>query len=163
MIFSRILSLSVIVACLSATAVFAVPEKQDSPGINMRQQKVNHCKFKFGDKEQQVDPIKALENKKEKINTLLKENKISKEKADAMIARIDAKLKKINEFNKLAPQQKKEKLINDFKSVIEKRIKDGRLDRNKGDELIKDFTEKVNNWDGKGYPMFHKRGFKLKR
>jgi hypothetical protein len=40
-----------------------------------------------------------------------------------------------------------------------KTVSEGRLTRDKADELIKNYTEKVIQWDGKGYPpKFGKKG-----
>jgi len=103
------------------------------------------------------DPIKFLEKKKARIQALLKEGKIEKEKADAIIKRIDERIKKLKEFNKLTTAQKKEKLIQEFKAKIAEKVKAGKLTKEKGDELIKKYTEKVEKWDGKGYPDFHHR------
>jgi len=108
------------------------------------------------------DPLEALKKKKEKIQSMLKEGKISKEEADAINARIDKKIKEIEEFNKLSPEQKKDKLMKGFKESVEKGVKSGKLTREKADEMIKKFNEKLQNWDGKGYPDFLIKGFGFK-
>lgn len=169
--FPRILSAAVITTCLTATAAFAAPDVSSPSNVAVSQQKSDTVKkerkdfkgegFKHKhDGIKQQDPIKALQRKKEKIQTLLKDGKITKEKADAIIARIDSKIKEIEEFNKLTPQQKKDKLISGFKASVGKRVEEGKLTQEKADELVKKFTEKVQKWDGNGYPQFHKKWFK---
>ncbi|MCR4434934.1 MAG: hypothetical protein QHH06_05315 [Clostridiales bacterium] len=108
----------------------------------------------------QKDPLQALQDKKERVQSLLKEGKITKEKADAIIAKIDLKIKNIKEFNSLTLPQKKDRLKSNFKASMDKKVKDGKLTQDKANELIKDFNEKVEKWDGSGYPEFcGKKGF----
>jgi hypothetical protein len=163
----RILASVVVIACLSATAVFAAPAVLDSQNANQKLQKsdtLNMGKKDFKNREIfKQDPIKALESKREKVQTLLKEGKITKEKADAINTRIDSKIKEIQEFNKLTIQQKKDKMTTNFKTMIEKRVKDGKITKVKADEMIQKFTKKIEKWDGKGYPQFHKKGMKFKK
>ncbi len=151
--FFRTLAPVLLSACLLTSTAFAAPGNPNAPGIEAKHQKCEDFS---------KDPVKALESKKERIQSRLKEGKISKEKADAITARIDAKIKEVNEFNKLTPPQKKAKLINDFKTSMERRVKEGKLTRENADTILKDFTEKVNQWDGNGYPKFHGKGFKGK-
>ncbi len=96
---------------------------------------------------------------------MLKEGKINKEKADEKITRINSKINEIQEFNKLTPEQKKDRLINNFKASIENRVKEGKLERKQADELLKKFLKKIGSWDGNGYPDFHLRhsGHKCKK
>lgn len=100
------------------------------------------------------DPIKVLENCKTKIQAMLKDGKITEEKANSKIAKIDEEIKKIKEFNALTLDQKKEKLTNDFKTFIQKQVQDGKLTQEKADEILKKFTDKLAKWDGIGYPKF---------
>lgn len=101
------------------------------------------------------DPVKMLEEKKIKVQELLKEGKITKEKADEINSRLNSKIKEIQSFNKLTLEQKREKLISDCKAKVEKLIKEGKLDSTKGNEIISRYTEKINSWDGTGYPFYH--------
>lgn len=169
--FYKAFGAALIAACITATAAFAQPynsslaesvstlqQKNDAEKKEKKDFKGEECKKGRGLKKQK-DPIKALESKKEKIQKLLKEGKITKEKADAITAKIDAKIKEIQEFNKLPLKQKKEKLISNFKASIERKVKEGKLSQDKADELIKKFNEKVQKWDGSGYPRFFKKGF----
>lgn len=111
--------------------------------------------FRHNREEFNKDPVKFLEEKKIKIQTLLKEGKITKEKADEITARLDSKIKEIQSFNKLTLQQKREKLINDCRTLIDKQVKEGKLDSAKASGIISDYTEKINKWDGTGYPFYH--------
>lgn len=104
------------------------------------------------------DPIKILESQKERVKSLLEEGKISREKADAIISRIDEKIKRIREFNKLPLDEKKEKLKAGFRKFIEKQVERGKLSREKADELIKKYDKQIEKWDGNGYPGFKLRG-----
>jgi len=146
----KVLSIAIAAACVAVTSAFAEPV--DLNGSKSDKEFKQEEKLEIKDFKKVEDPVKALERKKEKIQSLLKEGKISKEKADALISKIDEKIKKIEEFNKLPLEQKKEKLISKFKSYTERKVKEGKLTREKADELIKDFTERIQKWDGKGYP-----------
>lgn len=167
--FSTIFSTAAIVISLSTASVFGVYDISTSiestPKIGAVVTEVNQSDVKDWKqkcKEFDKDPIKALQNRKEKIQSLLKDGKITKEKADKMTARIDSKIKEIQDFNKLTLPQKKDKLINDFKASVEKRVKEGKIDKAKADTLVKEFIEKINKWDGNGYPKFHQKWHKYK-
>ena len=115
-------------------------------------------KFKCNPSKKHKDPIKALEEKKEEVNDLLKQGKISEEEANELIKKIDDRIKKIEEFNRLPLEKKKEVLINKFKEHVEKKVNEGKLTREKADEIIKEHIERVNRWNGKGYPDFNHKG-----
>jgi lipoate-protein ligase A len=108
------------------------------------------------------DPIKFLENRKKEIESLLLQGKISKEKAQSKIKRIDSKIKEIREFEKLSLKQKKEKLIKDCEIYLNKKMESGNLTQQEAEQIFKDFVDKINTWNGSGYPMFYKKGFKHK-
>lgn len=152
---AKTLATAAVITSLTATIAFAAPDHTPS-SLTTQQQKTDTVEKEF---KGQQDPIKALESKKEKIQAKLKDGKITKEKADRITAKIDAKIKEIQEFNRLTLQQKKDKLIRDFKAFANKRVKDGKLTQDEADKLIKSYTDKVNQWDGNGYPKFGKRGF----
>ncbi len=157
--FSKVFSTAAIIISLTASSAFASAgiKAHDYLVENSSKEESGRCDkkdFRQKHEEFQKDPIKALESGKEKVQTLLKEGKISKEKADEITSKIDSKINEIKNFNKLDLKQKKDKLINDCKSHIEKRVKEGKLDKDKADALLKDYTEKINNWDGKGYPQY---------
>jgi len=184
---SRILSCAVVTACLTTAMVYAAPgapDKQKNPNapgtqniespVKQQNDKENQQDNKKGsfrsknhnkshDMEKYQDPLDALKKKKEKIQSMLKEGKITKEEADAIIEKIDRKIKDIEDFNKLSPEKKKDKLMNDFKAFVEKGVKSGKLTREKADEMIKKFNEKLQSWDGKSYPGFFTNGLEFKR
>lgn len=158
----RILASAAAIACLTVSTAFAAPLAPGANDIKTQQkdgtaknEKMHDKKFNSDCAGFEKDPVKALECRKEKVKSLLKEGKITKEKADAITARIDAKIKKVNEFNKLSVQEKRVKLINDFKVFVDSRVKEGKLTKEKADTMVRDFSDKVTKWDGKGYPMFH--------
>jgi len=163
----RILTIIAVLVCVVAASVFAAPSQvspddaQQQTGDTLRKDMKDLKGKGFRCKDGSMmhkDPVEALKQKKEKVQSLLKEGKITKEQADAIIAKIDAKIKAIEEFNKHSPQQKKEKLLERFKASVEKKVKEGKLTREKADELIRKFSEKLKNWDGTGYPDFLRRG-----
>jgi len=168
---TKFLATAALITTLSVTTAFAAPHvttsnaetQQQTDTVKKDKMRFDKKGIKYKNKERESnepqDPIKALESKKEKVQAQLKEGKITKEKADEIIAKIDAMIKKIQEFNNLTLQQKKDKLIGDFKTSVDKRVKDGKLTQEKADELIKNYTDKVNKWDGTGYPKLGKRGF----
>lgn len=151
--FFRMLVPALISAFLLTSTAFAAPDKPNLPGVGITKQNCENFR---------KDPVKALENKKEKIQSMLKEGKITKEKADAITARINVRIHEINEFNKLTIQQKKTKLINDFRTSVENKVKEGKLTKEKANVMLKDYSDKLNKWDGSGYPKVHGKGFKGK-
>src|SRR5690554_1397889 len=79
-----------------ATSSFAAPistslSKQSE--IVIQQEETVQCR--------QQDPLKALEQKKAKIRELEKSGKLSPAEAEKKIAKLDEKIKKIEEFNAL--------------------------------------------------------------
>jgi len=98
------------------------------------------------------DPVKALEAKKEIIRKLVKEGKISKEKAEEIIRKLDAKIEKIKEFQSLPLEEKRKRLINDFTEKLDRMVKEGKISRQEADKMLKEITEKINKWDGSGLP-----------
>lgn len=163
---SRIFLATIIAASLSTCTAFADTEiavtgwaaQNSIYSDNSKCDDNKDCKEKC--KEFAKDPIKALQAKKEKVQALLKEGKITKEEADKKTAWIDSKIKEIESFNKLPLQQKKDKLISDCKAAVEKRVSEGKLDRAKADTILNEYTEKINTWDGTGYPKFRFKCFK---
>ena len=157
----KVLAVVALIISLSANVAFAAPgtntTTQQQQTDTVKKDKKEIRKKKEGSDGQQ-DPIKALENKKERVRALLKEGKIEKEKADKITAGIDARIKKIREFNSLNLQQKKDRLISNYKAFIEKRVKSGDLSQDKATDMIAKYTDKVSQWDGAGYPWFVKKG-----
>ncbi|MDP4179659.1 MAG: hypothetical protein Q8942_01050 [Bacillota bacterium] len=99
------------------------------------------------------DPLKMLQSKKDDIQTKLKDGKITQADANTEIAKIDAQIKEIEAFNALSLEDKKVKLTNDYKANLEKQVQDGKLTQLKADEMLKNYTDKLSNWDGTGYPQ----------
>jgi Spy/CpxP family protein refolding chaperone len=162
---SRLLITVALAANLLTTVALAAPTDSKSPTPNATEQKESadrkdKCtspECHKSNKEMHKDPIKALEKKKDKVSKLEKEGKISKEEADKKIREIDARIKGIEEFNKLPVEQKRAKLIEKFKEHMDLKVKDGKLSKEKADELISDYTKKIQEWDGNGFPHhFHK-------
>nr|WP_026073990.1 hypothetical protein [Acetivibrio cellulolyticus] len=162
----RILLAAVLAGNLFATAAFAVPVDSKSSTPNASHQKdgdvtKDKCikpRCHKGNDEMCKDPIKALENKREEILKLEKEGKISKEEADKKIREIDARIKDIKEFNKLPVEQKRAKLIAKFKEHIGLRVKEGKITQEKADEIVSEYTKKIQEWDGNGFPRFFYKG-----
>lgn len=95
------------------------------------------------------DPLKRLEERKESIRQELEKGNITKEKADELTKKIDERITKIKEFNSLTLPEKKEHLSKKFNSHLDKNIKDGRITKEEGDILLKDFNKQLEGWDGK--------------
>lgn len=157
---SKIFSVAAVIISLTATTAFGATDIMTSNGTRQNSvvtESKPHVKKECKQKHEEFskDPLRALESRKVKIQSLLKEGKITKENADERIARIDSKIKEIQSFNKLTLPQKKDKLIYDCKASVEKLVKEGKLDRVKADTLLKNYSEKINKWDGNGYPHFH--------
>jgi polyhydroxyalkanoate synthesis regulator phasin len=103
------------------------------------------------------DPIKMLEEKKKCIMKECKEGKISKEKADELIKKIDEHISKIKEFQSLPLDKKKEQLYCRFKSCIEKQVKEGKLTEQEAKQRLCEFAKELEKWDGNGFPKFMSR------
>ncbi len=104
------------------------------------------------------DPLTMLQQLRDRIQQRLDDGKISKDKADKETARIDKKVKELQDFNALTLDQKKDKLIKDFTAAANKKVEAGKLTQQKADESIAKYTDKINKWDGNGYPFFTNRG-----
>ena len=100
-----------------------------------------------------------MESKKQNVESNLKSGKITREKANEIILKIDSKIKKAKEFDSLTLIQKKEKLISKFKTKINQKVKDNKLSRIKAGEFIRKYTDKINNWDGNDLLKFNKGDF----
>jgi molecular chaperone DnaK (HSP70) len=145
-----------VTACITAASVFAAPDVSNTinAGREGRPEVMSTRKCE--------DPVKALQKKKENIEFLVKEGRMTKDEANPIIKRIDDRLKAIQEFNSLTLEQKKEMLISNFKAAMARKVENGRLTKEKSDELIKSYTEKVQKWDGSGYPGFCGKGMRQK-
>jgi len=159
--FSRMLLTATLITVISSTSAFAASslEATGLPKPNVTQQQKNECekghcteKKKRDCEEKLKDPIEMLQRKKQKVQELYDGGKITKEEADELIKKIDAKIREIQEFNSLPLDKKKERLIARFKEKVESKVKEGKLTKREADELIKKFTERIKEWDGKGYP-----------
>lgn len=167
----KLITAGAVISCLTATVAFAdpavsSPSKDDATRLKGYSMKKGLMEFKadgFAAKKSgkmQIDPEKMLESKKERVQSMLKDGKIDQEKANEIIDGIDLKLKEIQEFNSLTLEQKKAKLLGDLKTSLDQRVADGKLTQEKADECLKNYAEKLETWDGSGYPGFHGRGFK---
>lgn len=159
---STIILTAVVTANLFTAAAFAVPtdSKPSVPNataqekVDITEDKDPHIKHGRCNKENCKDPVKALENKRETIIKLEKEGKISKEEADRKITKIDERIKVVQEFNNLPVEQKRVKLVGKFKEVMALKVKEGKLTQDMADEMISEYTKKIQNWDGNGMPKF---------
>lgn len=159
---SKMLLTAAVTANLFTTVAFADtthskptnPVKTEQSNMHNKEDKDLHLDHKKCTDEFK-DSIKWLENRKETILKLEKEGKISKEEADKKVKKIDSKLKGIEEFNKLTVEQKREKIIGKFKEVMALQIKEGKISQEKADELISEYTKKIQEWDGNGIPGFY--------
>lgn len=161
----RILVTAALAANLFATVALAAPTDTKSLTPKVTDQKGNidnkgkctspECHKR--NKKMCKDPIKALEEKKDKVLKLEKEGKISKEEADKKVREIDARIKGFEEFNRLPVEQKREKLIAKFKGHMDLKVKDGKITKEEADEIISEYTKRIQEWDGNGFPNhFHK-------
>lgn len=139
----KILAVTLMSAMLISTVAFAdeVASPQQSSSNTTVQTAPN-----------KIDPIQRLENIKAKVTEKYNEGKISKDKYDSIIAKINNMEQKINDFNKLTLDQKRQKLISDYTAAVNKKVQSGKITQDKANELIKNYTDKVNKWDGTGFP-----------
>ncbi|ORX22492.1 hypothetical protein BVF91_11240 [Thermoanaerobacterium sp. PSU-2] len=106
------------------------------------------------------DPIQALENFKTKIEEKYSQGKISQDQENSILTKINNAEQKIQAFNNMTLDQKKQTLIDDFTNIVNNQVKNGKITQDKANTLIKNFTDKVNKWDGNGYPQFVTRYLK---
>lgn len=148
------------ISCLLVSSAFALPESRaafDETGrYSFRLEKKKDFK-KHRKNKKHKDPIAALKEARKKVEEMKKQGKISKEKADELIKQIDEKIRKIEEFNRLPLEQRKEMLIEHYKNKIAEKVNQGKLTQEHADELIRNFTEKVKEWDGKSFIEFHSK------
>lgn len=167
--FHKMIIATALITALSTVSVFASPAVTESPKTNTTQQKndispkgkneIKEHRVKDKGSEAEIDPIEKLKNKKQKVRELLDAGKITKEEADDLNAKIGAKIKEIEEFNKLTVEQKREKLTKRFKEKVDRKVKEGKLPRKKADQIIKEFNKKIEEWDGSGYPSFMRKSY----
>ena len=93
----RILAVTLMSAMLISTVAFA------DEVVSPQQSSSNTTVQTAPDK---VDPIQRLENIKAKVTEKYNEGKISKDKYDSIIAKINNMEQQINDFNKLTLDQK---------------------------------------------------------
>lgn len=156
--FTAVFALSIaLFSCnvLAAGGVKPVVQHVAEHKVNFEEKSLSKQEFEKFREEMKNNPVKALEDRKAKIESAVKEGKLPREKADQMIDHINKTISSVKEFDKLSVTQKKEKLKKDFNASIEKKIEKGRIDKDKADALIKDFCDKIEKWDGKGYPQFN--------
>lgn len=141
-----------------AVNVFAAPEAGPQPDNNIENSNKDLEKKEIENKDKcddcKKDPLKKLEEKKQEIQKELKEGKLTKEKADELTKKIDQRIEKIKKFNSLTLPEKKEHLTKNFNSRLEQQIKEGRLTKEEGEQLLADFNKQLESWDGKQPPKF---------
>lgn len=133
--------------------------KEDSLERN-KHGKGNHFRQRWVEFEK--DPLKVLDEKKEKVQELLREGKITKEQADEITRKIDENINAIKDFNKLSVEQKKKHLLEQFNKSIDQRAKAGKITKDFAEELKKEYRCRIEQWDGQGYPGFLVRGVLFK-
>ena len=136
------------------------PEKKD-PGKEVPRKKEKRERQKMWE-EFVKDPLTVLENRKEEIKKQLKEGRISREEADAILKRIETGIAEIKKFSALPLEEKRARLIKDCKDYLDSLVERGEMDRDKAGRILKDYTEKINKWDGTGYPRFLRKFGKAK-
>lgn len=154
----EVLSAFLLSLLFSSNAFFAAVD------LPVQQISGSHCLKEENEKTSGVrkdhDPVRYLQDKKEKIKKLQEEGKINKEEADEKIKKTEEKIKEIEEFRKLPPEKKKKKLIEDFKTYIDGMVEKEIISREKADKLLKEYEEKVKQWDGNGKPPCFKKNHK---
>lgn len=157
----KIIAATTIVFALTTTFSLA-KHSNFEPTVKDNQPRVEQKENQNQD-EKKIDPIKVLERKKEKIKKLHKEGKITKEKAEEKLKKIDKKIEEVKEFQKLPLEQKRERVINNFKRELDMLVRDGKMKPEEAERLLKEVTEKIKNWDGSGYPMIQNNFKRIKR
>jgi len=94
-----------LILALQTVPVNAIPGRIPKP--NMQEQENLQKKEKRDRSDLGKDPIAALESKKKEIQELLKNGKITEEKAKEWLERIDQKIADIKAFDKLPLEAKR--------------------------------------------------------
>lgn len=103
----------------------------------------------------------------EKVNEKIKEGKITKEQGDLLIKDMNDKInqwdgktpfpfsrgmsnkiKLPDNFDKMTLEEKKNWLITNYTEKVNQKVSDGKITKEKGNELIAKMKEKINNWNG---------------
>lgn len=105
-----------------------------------------------------MDPAQMLEKQKANLQQRVADGKMTQEEADKAIAQMEQKVKEMQDFNALTPEQKKEKLLNEFTTSTNERVTAGKLTQEKADQAIADFKAKLDKWDGTGNMPFVGKG-----
>jgi len=103
------------------------------------------------------DPLKALEKRRSEVQKLLKEGKISKEEAEEILKRIYKGIAEVKKFNKMSLEEKRAWLIRDCKDYLDSLVEKGEMEWNKAAEILEEYSEKIKNWNGEGYPRFFRK------
>ncbi|MFZ5989635.1 MAG: hypothetical protein ACOYWZ_21265 [Bacillota bacterium] len=143
---------ALLVSLMSTTCVFA---KSNEPKQSVSNIVISQVNF------EKSDPIKDLQTLRKEVQEDYKQGNISKDELDLALTKIDRKLNAVKEFNKLSLEQKKDRLINEFTKAVNRKVQEGKISENDMEKIISVFTEKVNAWDGKGYPTFYHNGVKV--
>lgn len=96
------------------------------------------------------DKLQELQKEKAKTEKDFKNGIITEAQAGRMISHIDLKIKEIETFNSMTPKEKKDKLLIDFSSRINKFVKSGGLKQDVADQKVADYKIKLEQWDGNG-------------
>lgn len=137
---------------LAASPAMAVTGNAPAPSGNEEHAKQN--KGHLRGKDFFEDPIGMLEGRKQEIQKLLKDKKISADRAREWTEILDAKIADLKAFDRLTLQEKKAKLIADCKNKLDKLVAAGRMTKEKADSMLKAYSEKIGQWEGSGYPFF---------
>ncbi len=156
--FFKTLFLMLTISSILVSTAFAAPDaphQQNEPSKGIIKKNNEKQRKEHKDSKKKEDPIKILKERKKKIESLRKEGKISDEKAKELTKKINERIKKVEEFKKLPLNKKKELLLQSFKVKLDSLLKAGEITQEQADEILKEFLEKLEKWDGSGYPGFH--------
>lgn len=132
----------------ASSSVFALDDGLITSGQDIR---ISRLDF------EKIDPVKELKTLKSKAQEDYKQGRISKDELELRLSKIDRKLDAIKEFSRLSLEQKKDRLVTDFKKAVNKKVQEGKITENESDRILQHFTETVNQWDGQGFPSFYHR------
>jgi arginyl-tRNA synthetase len=159
------LQILVAIAILISIMSFAAYAETPASGAESNGQLENNKEILKGDKGDKSDkgdkdgkchkdPIKRLEERKERVQKDYKEGKITKEEADKITKKLDEHITKIKEFNSLSLPEKKDHLSKRFNIHLDNQIAEGKLTKEEGAKLLEDFNKDLKDWDGKEPPRF---------
>ena len=94
------------------------------------------------------NPLTMLENRKDNLQSLVTEGKITQAQANIEISKIDAKITETKAFEALTLAEKRVKLTSDMETRLALEVKEGRITQTEADTQLAEFKTNIATWTG---------------